>query len=118
MERPQPDKMEVLRHLFDLRVHEQAVHTETGERLSVEDERFEEVEVAGITGIYEHYKSTPAEPKLYYAGRVKRDSQNDEHLVVYMPLYEDGPTLYARPLDMFLGSVEQDGRSVERFRRL
>ena len=118
MERPQPDREEMLRHLFQVRLAEGARHTETDEQLDVHSGRYEDVET-DVPGIYEHYKSTPTEPKLYYAGGVKRDRQNDEYVVVYMPLYEaDGSRVYARPLDLFLGQVEQDGRTMDRFRHL
>lgn len=119
MERPQPDKLEALKHLFHLRAGESTEHTETGEQLNLESERFEEVEGSDVLGVYEHYKSTPTEPKHYYVGAVKYDTEKGEYLVAYTPLYGiDESKRYARPLDMFLGIVEQDGELTARFRRL
>jgi hypothetical protein len=119
MERPQPDRIDTLRHLFYLRAGELAEHTETGEQLDLATDRYEEVEGTDVPGVYEHYKSTQAEPRLYYVGSVAHDREEGAYIAVYMPLYElDEKKVYARPLDLFLGSVEQDGQLVPRFRRL
>lgn len=94
-------------------------HTETGERLNVFDPHFETVEELDLSGVYEHYKSTPDDPKLYYVVSVKRNIDSGECLVVYFPLYEtEDQGIPARPLSMFTGSVEVDGQEVPRFRYL
>jgi hypothetical protein len=63
-------------------------------------------------GVYEHYKGARYEVLL-----VARHSETEEPLVVYRQLYGDGAA-WVRPLDMFAESVEVDGRSVPRFRRV
>lgn len=61
-------------------------------------------------GKYEHYKG-----KQYEVIGVAKHSENLEELVVYRALYgEHG--LWVRPLEMFLGEVEIEGKKVPRFR--
>ncbi len=65
---------------------------------------------SGITpGRYRHYKGGE-----YQVIGVARHSETEEQLVVYRPLYGEGD-LWVRPLDMFLETVEVDGRPVPRF---
>lgn len=119
MERPQPNQLEVLKHLFRMRFDGEVIHTETDERLNVLDENFEEVEELDLSGIYEHYKSKADDRKLYYVDRVQRNLETGECLVVYMPLYDlDVARIYVRPLSGFTGTVEADGEGVSRFRYL
>ena len=63
-------------------------------------------------GRYRHYKG-----KEYVVIGVARHSETDEELVVYRPDYgEQG--LWVRPKEMFLETVEVDGKQVPRFRFL
>lgn len=117
MERPQLDWLEALRQLFRLSYDGEAVHTETRERLMLLEPYFEDVEDLDLSGVYEHYKSTADDRKLYYVDSVKREVESGECLVVYTPLYEpDNLSAYARPLSIFAGSAELDGQEVMRFR--
>ena len=63
-------------------------------------------------GKYRHYKG-----KEYEVIGVARHSETLEEMVVYRALYE-GRELWARPLEMFLGKVEINGKKVPRFRYL
>lgn len=63
-------------------------------------------------GKYRHYKG-----RDYEVIGVARHSETQEELVVYRPLYGEGG-LWVRPLAMFLESVEQDGKTLPRFRYL
>lgn len=62
------------------------------------------------SGIYEHYKG-----KLYEVYGVCRHSETNEALVVYRTLYGDY-SLWVRPLDMFVETIEMDGISKPRFK--
>lgn len=67
---------------------------------------------APAPGRYRHYKGP-----LYEVVGVARHSETEEPLVVYRALYgEHG--LWVRPLAMFTGEVEVDGRRVARFARV
>lgn len=70
--------------------------------------------------VYEHYKSTPECPKFYKVHFIARQTETDEILVIYKPLYVDtsyvGPAEQARPLTMFIEEVEWNGKTVPRFR--
>lgn len=117
MERPQIDHLDARRHLFRMRFDGDVKHTETGERLNVFDPHFETVEELDLSGVYEHYKSTADDPKLYYVYEVKRRIDSGECLVVYIPLYEtENQDVAVRPLSNFTGTVEVDGEEVSRFR--
>lgn len=61
-------------------------------------------------GIYEHYKGG-----RYEVICVVRHCETMEDLVIYRPLYEDG-ALWARPLEMFIETVEVNGKKVPRFK--
>ncbi len=60
-------------------------------------------------GIYRHYKG-----KFYEVLGTAVHSESGEQLVVYRACYGKRG-LWVRPLSMFLGSVEVDGRSQPRF---
>ncbi|TBW56485.1 DUF1653 domain-containing protein [Marinobacter halodurans] len=60
-------------------------------------------------GRYRHYKG-----KDYDVIGVARHSETEEELVVYRCLYGDH-SLWVRPLNMFLESVDVAGESVPRF---
>jgi hypothetical protein len=61
-------------------------------------------------GRYRHYKGGE-----YEVVGVARHSETEEELVVYRPLYGEGD-LWVRPLDMFVETVEIDGKAVPRFK--
>ena len=63
-------------------------------------------------GRYRHYKG-----KDYQVIGTARHSETEEWLVVYRCLYGDH-SLWVRPLDMFLESVEVAGKQVPRFTRV
>ena len=63
-------------------------------------------------GRYRHYKG--GEYDVY---GVARHSETDERLVVYRPRYGERE-LWVRPLEMFVETVEVDGRAVPRFKLL
>ena len=63
-------------------------------------------------GLYEHYKG-----KHYKVHGVARHSETLEEVVVYDCLYEnDLGTFWVRPLALFTGELEVDGKVVPRFR--
>lgn len=62
-------------------------------------------------GRYRHYKG-----KFYEVIGVARHSESEELLVVYRCLYGDH-SLWVRPLQMFLDTVDVDGEEVARFAR-
>ena len=73
-------------------------------------------------GVYEHYKSTIEQRKLYQVLFVGQHTETEELLVVYVPLYNDpdlaGPRIFIRPLKMFTQYVKVKGQSVPRFKYL
>jgi hypothetical protein len=60
-------------------------------------------------GIYQHYKGP--QYKVFY---VATHSETDEQLVIYQALYGEYG-MWARPLSMFLETVEKDGHTIPRF---
>lgn len=62
-------------------------------------------------GVYRHYKNE----QLYEVLGVALQTETDEPLVIYRPLYDSEYELFARPLSMFTEKVEQDGKVVPRF---
>ena len=70
-------------------------------------------------GIYEHYKSTPEDRRYYQVLGTARNTETEEKLVIYIPLYvlpeHKGLKLQARPMDMFLETVEYKGETKPRF---
>lgn len=60
-------------------------------------------------GRYRHYKGP--EYEVFYTAR---HSETEEELVVYRTLYGDY-SHWVRPLDMFLESVQVDGKDIPRF---
>jgi len=74
------------------------------------------------TGIYEHYKSSTKDKRLYQVIGFARHTETNETLVIYIPLYvtieHPGLRLQARPLKMFVEEVSVEGQRVPRFRYL
>ncbi|MEK1943480.1 MAG: DUF1653 domain-containing protein [Pseudomonas sp.] len=60
-------------------------------------------------GLYRHYKG----PEYRVIG-VARHSETEEQVVVYQALYGEYG-LWVRPLSMFTGTVEVDGKTMLRF---
>lgn len=65
-------------------------------------------------GVYRHFKGG-----MYFALMLAKDSETEEDLVVYIPLYykeESETKAWIRPLDDFMGTKElEDGKVVNRF---
>lgn len=65
-------------------------------------------------GVYEHYKG-----KKYFVLGLSKNTETAEICVVYRPLYEtDWPQLVHRNAEMFFESVEIDGQTLPRFKRI
>lgn len=62
-------------------------------------------------GIYRHNKKN----KLYEVLGVALETETNEPLVIYRPLYKNEYKLFARPYDMFVKVVEIDSKTVPRF---
>jgi hypothetical protein len=65
-------------------------------------------------GTYRHNKSG----KLYEVLGVALQTETDEALVIYKPLYESEHELFARPYSMFTETVEINGKTVPRFEKI
>ena len=65
-------------------------------------------------GTYLHAKTG----NLYEVIGVALHSETSEQLVVYKPLYESTYELFVRPYEMFIQTVEIDGKTVQRFKRI
>jgi hypothetical protein len=75
---------------------------------------FDEMPVIEL-GEYEHYKG-----KRYNVLGVGRHTEADEYFVVYRPLYEhdDQPDIWLRPFAMFMETVELNGQTIPRFKKI
>lgn len=92
-------------------------HTETGEYFDISGPEYESYDEQGLAGIYEHYKSSPDDPKFYEVDFAVQNTETGECFVIYGPLYEaDETRLSARPLSMFMDDVAVGGHSMPRFR--
>jgi hypothetical protein len=77
-------------------------------------------------GIYEHYKSTVEDLKLYQVLFLSHFEDTLEVMVHYQPLYysneggiyNDGITIWTRTFANFTETVEWDGKTVARFTRV
>ena len=65
-------------------------------------------------GTYKHGKSG----KLYEVIGLALETEAEELLVIYRPLYENEYELFARPASMFTETVVLDGKSVPRFQKI
>ncbi len=59
--------------------------------------------------IYRHYKGSE-----YRVLAVARHSESEEELVVYQDIAHP-EKIWARPLAMFMGTVDVDGKTISRF---
>jgi hypothetical protein len=74
----------------------------------------DELQVPDIElGLYEHYKGN-----RYEVVGVGLDTEDHTAQVIYKPLYESNVPFWIRPYDMFLETVEVDGKVVPRFQRI
>lgn len=65
-------------------------------------------------GIYQHFKK---EHHQYRVIGVAKHSETLEDFVVYEALYENKLSkLYVRPIEMFLGKVNVEGKEIPRFK--
>lgn len=68
---------------------------------------------------YKHYKN---KDHTYEIVGLARHSETLEEMVVYKALYESEEfgkdAIWARPKDMFLGSVIVDGEEIKRFEKI
>jgi hypothetical protein len=67
------------------------------------------------SGLYRHYKGT-----IYRVLGVGCHTEVHEYYVVYAPAEPKGgiPQMWLRPYEMFIESVEVDGKTIPRFKRL
>ena len=63
-------------------------------------------------GLYRHYKGN-----VYAVVGVGRHSETLEEMVVYQAEYGDNE-IWVRPLIMFIGKVDHEGKEVPRFKSL
>jgi hypothetical protein len=71
-----------------------------------------------LSGIYEHFKSTPEERRYYFISGIVKNTETGELYAIYKPMYETTDTDHkfeVRPIDMFTGTVEHNGKVVPRF---
>lgn len=61
---------------------------------------------------YRHFKGNE-----YLVLYLAKHSETSEEFVVYKQLYGDGG-VWIRPLDMFLETIERDGKVMERFQEV
>lgn len=77
-------------------------------------------------GVYEHYKSTSEDKKLYQVLFLSHFEETHEVMVHYIPLYyvekdgiyDDGITVWTRTLENFEETVEHNGKTLPRFTRI
>jgi hypothetical protein len=82
-------------------------------------------------GFYYHYKHDPAGSVNNYSYEVigvgvhSEDNcrPEDANMVVYLPIYEAdvykvGKLFDLRPLEMWMGTVEKDGKTIPRFTKI
>ena len=65
-------------------------------------------------GKYRHSKTG----RFYEVVGIALQTETDERLVIYRPLYESEHQLFARPYDMFVEQVNIDGERRLRFEKL
>lgn len=65
-------------------------------------------------GVYRHSKKG----HLYEVVGVALQTETEEPLVIYRPLYQNEYELFARPYLMFMENVELNGRAKPRFEKV
>jgi hypothetical protein len=74
-----------------------------------------------IGAIYKHFKSTGGLDHVYKVTGIAKHSETDELMVIYEPLYtndwmiESQADFSARPLEMFMGKIQIEGKLLYRF---
>lgn len=72
---------------------------------------YDMVENLELGGVYKHYKG-----QKYLVLTLSKNSEDLSWWVVYQALYENEESpIWHRPLEMFCGTVEVDGKQVPRF---
>lgn len=66
-----------------------------------------------ISGIYRHYKGNE-----YEVLGLGKDTETEEVVVIYRPLYESETSYWVRPYSMFRETVIVDGITVPRFEKV
>ena len=64
-------------------------------------------------GKYQHFKGS-----FYQVLHLAKHSENEEWMVVYLPLYDNEQgtrEVWVRPLTMFDETIERDGKTFKRF---
>lgn len=65
------------------------------------------------TGKYQHYKGN-----FYDVIGVGKDTETEEDVVIYCPLYESDVAYWVRPLAMFCDTVVVNETSLPRFKKV
>ncbi len=93
-----------------------AKNTETQEVFDPYAFPFKPHDTLVLDGIYEHYKSTPDNPKYYLVFGVTENTETGECFVLYQPLYETEEKLNsARPVRIFTEEVDDNETNKPRF---
>jgi hypothetical protein len=64
-------------------------------------------------GIYEHYKGN-----RYKVVGVGIDTETEQPVVIYQPIYSSDVSFWVRPYDMFVGTVDVGGKIIPRFKKI
>lgn len=64
--------------------------------------------------VYRHYKNG----RSYKVIGVALQTETNEKLVIYQPMYESEQAYFARPYEMFVGDVQYEGKLVKRFQEV
>ena len=68
--------------------------------------------IRGMADYYRHFKGGK-----YKLLGIAKDSETLEKMVVYQALYGEGD-IWVRPEEMFFGTVERDGKVIQRFTKI
>lgn len=60
---------------------------------------------------WRHYKGN-----VYEVLSMRGKNEKGEQCVLYAPCYETADDFYVQPIDRFFGTVEHEGKKVDRFR--